>query len=144
MTAYLNIYQPNMLCSDESLTLTGDGDSFNSTVVSILFESCTNKPNCRSRAEIDDFFAGFSLMLFSNKRTLQTPVLSNFTAFEVQSKSVVNWFEFTSSAKETTFLLKRSSAANYDEVGSQLLQESLFRLEHYKTSPLPQARYPAG
>lgn len=83
-------------------------------------------------------------MLFTNKRTIKTPTLGSFTAFEMQEKSVVNWFEFANSLKEITLQLKRSEVLTYDELGQQLSDESLFRLEHYKSTPLPQARYPGG
>lgn len=56
-------------------------------------------------------------MLLSNERTIQTPDLTNFAAFEVQESSVINWFEFANSLKETTLQLKRAETVTYGEQG---------------------------
>lgn len=98
-----------MECFDDPVTLFGTSNSFNSTSLTAIFETCTNQAICKTEAEIFSFIQGFSLMLYSNQRTVGATTSDTQTEeLTVRETSKISWFEFAASRMEYTLRLKQT------------------------------------
>ena len=63
----MEFYQKKYLCTDmPELSISGDFASNNGNNLLITFERCSGRPDCKPKAEIDEFIRGNYVVMLAN------------------------------------------------------------------------------
>lgn len=97
--AYVEKFQKKLQCiNKQDLTLWGDFQSVFARQFNIFFVKCTDKPECKTDAEIKEYLSDKYIMILSNEMTFDN---ANFGQKSILKQADLKWKRFNTQVIET-------------------------------------------